>query len=134
MAWMPRRNSRKEVVSPFCLGRERKEITMSLDWSKTGFDEVWEIVPLRLYEVSVRMATYRIYIGETKSDNTLKWQPFYDVLIDEGFDSDNHRSKLSWQRLVGVPATHDDRSAEHCLRDGVHWLEDFLGIKQIGRG
>lgn len=108
---------------------------MSVDWTQTGFIEVWEIVPGRFYEVSTRdLRTYRIFIGETMSGATIQWQPTYDVLVDEGFDSAASRTRLVWQRLVGVAATLAANTAEQCLQQAVYWLEDHLGTKQIGRG
>ncbi len=55
------------------------------NYQSLGFDELYEIVPGRIYQVYASGSVFRMYVCETmESGHTIQWQNRYDELLEIG--------------------------------------------------
>lgn len=94
-----------------------------MDFSDYGFDELYEIVPWRIYQVYSKDRVIRMFVTRTlESGHTLEWQNRYDELTDMGKDR-------VWKQLLGVPDTRAASDERSCVAQGLSWLANYLGLQ-----
>lgn len=99
----------------------------SEDWKSSGFDEVDEVLPGRLYDVWALGDHYRIYIGRgILGGSSVKWHSEFDkeVVIN---------GERVWTTPTGVPSRHFGDTPDEALRDAMRWLAEWGRFNQMGR-
>jgi len=101
------------------------------DWLRFGFDEVYEIVPGRLYEVWGDFRRFRISITRAiERGSTIPWNSSIDEAVRAPLGDE---SVEVWISPAGIPARLRGETPTEALRDAMHWLADWGGFDEIGR-
>lgn len=105
-------------------------------WRKSGFDQVDEIVPGRVYEVWADWRTFRISITRAiQRGSTIEWNSTIDELVTIPHPQPEYDGETLnvWTSPVGIPDRHLGDTPTNALLDAMHWLSDWGGFDAVGR-
>lgn len=104
------------------------------DWARSGFEEVDEIVPGRLYEAWADGVCYRIAVTRPiVTGSTIHWNSTIDMLyVADPFGDEEQRRRV-WIRPTGIPSRLLGDTPDMALRDAMRWLGDWAGFDEMGR-
>jgi hypothetical protein len=103
------------------------------DWEGSGFEEVDEIVPGRLYEAWADSVCYRIAVTRPiVTGSSVAWNSSIDMLhVSNPFGTEEEQRRI-WVRPVGIPSRLLGDTPDMALRDAMRWLGNWAGFDAEG--
>lgn len=87
-----------------------------------GFDEIYELVPNRVYEIYHKGRVFRMYVCESMDNPNHRWSNRFDELFDVN-------GERVWRQLLGVPETRHATDEVTCVGQGLGWLRNYVGLR-----